>query len=97
MRGLIGKTIENGFDFSAVPSGKGKLEKISVRIFSICDRKGAREDIRQDIFDLHCPRHCGTAKILSVSSRVRHLSRMAKIPLCDISRKPVHHGSLVLM
>jgi len=27
---LIGKTIENGFDFSAVPSGKGKLEKLSI-------------------------------------------------------------------
>jgi hypothetical protein len=30
MRGLIGKTIENGFDFSAVPEGKGKLEKMSM-------------------------------------------------------------------
>jgi hypothetical protein len=52
MRGLIGKTIENGFDFSAVPSGKGKLEKISIRMSSICDRKGAREDIHQDVFDM---------------------------------------------
>jgi len=27
-RGLIGETIENGFDLVAVPEGKGKLEKI---------------------------------------------------------------------
>jgi hypothetical protein len=53
------------------------------------------EDVRLDIFDLHCPRHCGTAKIPSGSSRVRHLSPMANIPPCDISGKPFQHGMLI--
>ena len=44
----------------AVPAGKGKLEKISIGISSICDCKGAQEDILQDIFDIQClrPRRC---------------------------------------
>jgi len=46
MRGLIGKTIENGFDFSAVPAGKGKLEKISLEeIFELIPATVAKSKI----------------------------------------------------
>jgi len=112
MRGLIGKTIENGFDFSAVPSGKGKLEKISVRISSICDRKGAREDIRQDIFDMRpqgsTRRYPSGYLRFTLPPPLRHSEDTFGIfscspsltngenPPCDIRRKPVHHGSLVM-
>jgi hypothetical protein len=81
MRGLIGKTIENGFDFSAVPSGKGKLEKMSIWTSS------------------NEPRHCGTSKIVfqTIFSNLPCLLATADSLPCDIRRKPVHHGSLVMM
>jgi len=41
------------------------------------------EDLKK-IFGSLRPRYYGTAKIPSVSSRVCHVSPMAKIPLCDI-------------
>jgi hypothetical protein len=49
--GQTGEDLKKIFDLSSVPAGKGKLEKISVRISSGC-HKGTREDLRQDIFEL---------------------------------------------
>jgi hypothetical protein len=36
----------------AVPAGKGKLEKMSLRTSSICNGIGAQGDILTEIFDL---------------------------------------------
>ena len=74
----------------AVPAEKGKLEKISFRLSSRCDR-GAREDFLQEIFEL-TPATVAHRKRSSDSFLESVLpSGTTDIPLNHTYRKPVRH------
>ena len=98
------------FDF--FPAGKGKLEKIAIRISLRCDCKGAWEDFRQEIFELVSATAALQKYSVEYSLRASRTPKItlriiffgsaltcvtADSPPCDTRRKPVHHGSLVLM